>query len=524
MADDFEPLDDFESAPTSGMSAGERAIRSLGGGAMHGLRQAGNLLSKAVSSGDSELISDKDVEASRAALNKLTEGHPWSGGLPSVVGQALPAVGAATLAAPMLPGGLAGAALSGIAQGGVFSDPGDRTTGMVTGGIAGPALHGLGRTLSKITSGITPKGAGAELVDRGFKPEMTAGELNPGGFLHRLEHATANIPLAGPTVHKAYEKSLGIMPKALEDALSPSATAPALPSVAEAGGTQQWFKAAADRISDSYNAIKSSAGPMPIRPQFITQGARDAIINTPGMTMKAEKNVSQIIQNTMLPILKKGNASTFEDVQTTRTFLRDAIRKWGSSEEAESGVIADALRKFEGHLTGAMSNALPPEGAAALKGADLAWSNLNLVKEGLARQASQSGSPLANQSAIQPRPLAQAMSSRIGDWNVVKGGGGDLRKFLEAADTALTPPPSAEAARAIQAAGGGPFALAALRPRALGVVGGLSGFYTPVGQRILKGESLPQKALFHALDAMPEGADPALRAALIELLRQKESR
>jgi hypothetical protein len=489
----------------------DRGLASFSGGTTHALRQVENLATNGRLVG----ASDEEVRDESKDLNRLTKGHALSGGVPRTIGGMLPAL------ATVRPGPQTFGALvrGGAVQGGVFSDPGDRVQSALTGGSTALGLGAAGKAINWLGRPITPEGAGKVLVDQGYGSEMTAGQYQPGKFLNRLEHATANVPIAGPIMRRAYDKSLGILDNRIEAEMAPNLgqvtgrTSPISGQPIPGGDTHKFLKTALDRLDNEYESIRKLApgqgtGLIQWAPQNSITLA-DNITQAIPMTDAASANAKKLINGALSPM--HNGAPSWNLMHQARSNVRDLMRKIGPNADLDGQSVKAALVEADKHLSGELAGYLPPDAAARLTATDKSWNYGHMVAD-----ASAAGSGLKTSKNFQPNALAQAKEARLGTMGTATGAGGPQREFIEAADSALTPPPSAEAARAIQAAGGGPFALAALRKRALGVVGGLSGAYTPWGQNFLKGETFWQPALRAAQGGVPDETQALIRLLAVQ--------
>jgi hypothetical protein len=141
-------------APEKDLNALERTALSYGTGAWEGIRKAANWSFGMPSAPD--FIKDPAVKEGQAKLDKITEGHPYSGGLPAFVGEMVgPTVATLPLGAPTVVGKGVGNALtrlalragSGAAQGTLASGMagGDEAAGAGVGagfGVGGPVVGG----------------------------------------------------------------------------------------------------------------------------------------------------------------------------------------------------------------------------------------------------------------------------------------------------------------------------------------------------------------------------------------------
>lgn len=527
-----------------GMGPVEGAVSAFGEGARHAIRQAAGLFG----------LPKEDITESSQIDAPLFKKHPLAASLGSM-GIAVPAM---TGLAAALPGAAIAQIPATVAGSAAFADPGQRLKAGAVGALTGTVIPSAVKAAKFLSRGIQPEGAAKVLVDQGYGDLMTAGEYKPGGFLHRVEHAAETIPVAGPLMKARQQASLWIIPKRLESEMNlqpmiddvrpqvagASEPVPWVGGVPTSEGMHPWFKQALGRISNEYDAIKNAPVTRipPAKPSMPALGAEaeesafagkafqppeNAAITQPrvnaeipadlskleGMTGRAteglplsatqERDVARKIQNSLFPLTKDSSWGT---LHTVRSMLRQA------KADVQSPFEKTAIERSENEITGQLETLLDPQSAQRLKSADNAYRNAMIVRDTLAETG------LRNTMAIQPKHLRKALEGRLSDTSIVTGGGGPFREFVEAADTALSPPPLAEAYRALQSLGGGPFAMAALRTRALGLVGALSGAYTGTGQRILKGATAPQR-LVKSLSAMaPEGSEEAARALATQYL------
>jgi hypothetical protein len=154
-----------------------------------------------------------------------------------------------------------------------------------------------------------------------------------------------------------------------------------------------------------------------------------------GLDDEAARKVIQTYNNALGPVEQQ---PTWGRLKTARSMVRDAIDEYSRAGENR---VAKALRELEEGMTADLETPLVGKYqpvADKLRSTDRAYARSSEVSSAMKAQLD-AGSPLADPTSIQPRPLSRALAERLGETSQVEGGGGPWREFVQAADQALTP-------------------------------------------------------------------------------------
>ena len=477
----------------------EGRLEAFGESAAHALKQLGNL-------GSPLLVPDETVTRSEEMLRAVRKKHPLVsalGGMSIAVPPAVIAGGAS------IPAQIA----SGAVQGGAFSDPGERLEGAAWGG----ALSGLLPMATRAVRGIIkPAGSGKDLVAKGYGDKLSIGQMDPDSFVNKVEQAGEKVPLLGRFIRARRQEGQSIVADRLAQEMAPPGTSGV---ISQAGGMQPWLKEGLSRLDEAYNQLRSSAtGPIHVTDKFPDIMAGASVSGVTGMTPPAEMTAKYLIRNTTAPML---DSQTITAAQKVRSDLRDLGRKYAQSADTsknpDHSYIAEALKNAERAMTSKMNAVLSPADQAILSATDKAYSTAMMTRDALVKQ-----SGIGNAASVDPHRVGELLRKSLGKTKTATGEGGDLRSFIEAAQGSMTEIPMTEGSQALSAARMGPLTFYQLGLDTLGAISGAAGVYSKTGQNLLKGSTVGQKIMSKAGDAMPEGTNDAVRAALIELLRQKK--
>lgn len=494
-------LDRYRQETVANMSGTERAVTAFGEGARHAIRQAAGLVPGGPS--DEEILEASELNRPLAqASPKASLAGGASIAVPTAVALGAPTMGAG--AAVAIPANAALGALHGAA----FSDPGQRgESALIGGGLGGGAtlISALGKGAAY---GIQPKGAGLTLSKMGFADDLTPGQINPGGAFNKFENAMESLPWAGGAVTKARAKGAAVLQKALgREVVPPGSTPPS------ALNKSEWYRQALQEFEPVYDRIAEIGQVVPgaKRWQSMIRSAQQV----PGMNSAAAKKVDSIITKALEPIKRKGANVGWKDIQSVRSYIRNARDAYRTSAAADDKLIGSALREAESVLTAELESALPANMQQLLRDTDRAYSNLMVARDTIDNMR------LGGGETISPAKFAAEVWKRLPASTVAKGEGGSLRELAETGLEAFSPrSPETGARLATLGALGIPAAMVGEVPVLAGTLAAARAAYTPTGMRILKGMTPIQQAAQRFFAGLPAQTGPGARSALLEALRE----
>lgn len=405
--------------------------------------------------------------------------------------------GAATIPARIGMGALQGAA----AGGAQFTPNGtgaERLTNMAVGAAAGGAVPVLGQALRKTLSGMKPATqAAAEFVKRGIP--LTAGQMG-GGITRAAEKFAENVPFVGPAIQARQREALSAWNRSLLQQIDASVKQ----------GGKEGFEQAGKTLSAAYKQVWKDTIP------FNRAGLRDAWDQLSGEISKElpKEQADEVVKNLL---------GQFKHI---RSGARGAEGTQGSALELVDDALRDLAKRAnkagDGALAGAYTQArtafrsqLDPVTDQALKHTDALYMQLSVLRNAAKR---------SGWETFTPAQLLMASKRRASDAAVAEMRAPFQQEALKAADVLGSPRSGAEAAleRGVSQVLGRTAGAAALGGGAiadLGTTATLTGLgrlaYTKAGQRLLAGQTGPQRAGYEFLFGDEQLAKQRAIAALL---------
>ena len=414
---------------------------------------------------------DKTIKAIRDNLQQFRDDSPFiaytteiAASIPSAaVGGA--ALTATRLTSPVLKAGIMGAGYgAGAAEG---SLP-ERLPEAVAGGVLGAGLQRVSPAISERAKQLMGKGV-----------PVTIGQALGGGY-KTFEEAVSGIPIAGGIVKSAQQKAVETFnPVVMNEALKPiGKQIPLTVTGSEA------FKRAIDAIGDSYKEALGGAG------VTFTKTTDELVANYGSELNPTElKKLKNLIDKQLMPRIENGKL-TGEKFKQAQSALRDEAYKASTSGEYYIQDLGSALNGVVFDITSELAKQ-KPVAAQKLAQADEAYSKIVPVRRAVTKAEATEGvfSPAQLGTAVTQEGKRQATRMARGELAmqpIARTGRQILGKDLPDSGTATR---NVAANMALGFAGGGIGFGVPLEGALLGA--GLSGIYTPLGQRAMRNIAIP---------------------------------
>lgn len=351
----------------------------------------------------------------------------------------------AALTAPLLPGGatksLGGAIKAGAALGaanGLGSSDADLTRGDVgsalldsgigsaAGGAAGALGYGAGKVVRGLVNGAIKPTEAAQLLRAKGVP-LTAGQMNPGGFLSKIEEAGQHSALGGHEIAEAQAAAReGWQNAALNEGRP-------IPGALRPGGIQEKLAGVHGDFAPAYQAARDapvlaaaadgSGGLTAIRTAFNAAAEDPSVYATDEQVKAAKRFLDNQVTLVERAMEKKGDAPLkAEALLTMRGNIRGAIR---DAVARRDSTAVHLLGNAEEALTGSLEHQLPPDALDALHAADSKYGTLKTIEDAVRRGGDQEG-------GFSPAQLSQAVRSNTPAGAYARGAGGPLRDLAQA--------------------------------------------------------------------------------------------
>lgn len=426
----LDPLDGAAQLLYNMLPAG---VQKAGDAANNWLADNTGLLAKLPQGGVDQLVRDENAayEAKRkAAGEEGIDGWRITG---NIINPANLAVAARLPQAASLAGRVGSSALGGgmsalfqpVTQGDSFAQEKVKQVALGAGfGGAAPVVFGsLGRMISPKAS-VDP--ALSMLRSEGVRP--TIGQTL-GGAANRLEEKAVSLPFVGDGIAAARRRAAGD----LNDAVANRALAPIGQTLPKGLQGREAVAHVQRTLSDAYEAIlpRMSVRADPAFGQEISSLRQ--MVKTGSIDPKAGRLFDRILQNDVMGKFRGQQALTGQTLKGMESDIGAQISRLQQSTDADSRLVADALKEVQSSLRGvsARSN---PQLANELGRINQGWANFKRLERAASYVGAEDGifSPANLQSAVKAldkskdkgrfargdslmQDLSDAAKSRLGD-------------------------------------------------------------------------------------------------------------
>ena len=295
------------------------------------------------------------------------------------------------------------------------------------GAVAGGIVPAIGAGLSRV---ISPKAstdpALALLRSEGVRP--TIGQTLGGGA-NRLEEKAISLPFVGDAIANARRGAAA----ELNDAVANRALAPIGQKLPKGLQGREAVAHVQQTLSDAYESLLPRMTVKADQAFGREIGSLRQMVNTGSMDPKAAKLFDRIVQNDVMGKFRGQSSLTGKTLKAVESDLSAQIGRLQQSTDADSRLVADALREVQSSLRGLVTRS-NPQLADELGRINQGWANFKRLERAAGYVGAEDGlfSPGNLQSAVKAldkskdkgrfargdalmQDLSDAAKSRLGD-------------------------------------------------------------------------------------------------------------